>query len=49
VMLFRICIHQLRIIFSVIFGKNTNIIRKNTQTQLDVSKEIGLEINTEKT
>jgi hypothetical protein len=30
-------------------GDNIDIIKKNTETLIDASKEVGLEINTEKT
>jgi hypothetical protein len=30
-------------------GENTNIIKKNAEALLDASKEIGLEVNSEKT
>jgi hypothetical protein len=30
-------------------GDNTDTIKKNTETLTDASKEVGLEINTEKT
>jgi hypothetical protein len=32
-----------------ILGDNIDNINKNTQTLIDASKEIGLEVNTEKT
>jgi hypothetical protein len=32
-----------------ILGDNTDTIKKNAQTLIDASKEIGLEVNTEKT
>jgi hypothetical protein len=32
-----------------ILGDNIDTIKKNTQTLIDASKEIGLEVNTEKT
>jgi hypothetical protein len=32
-----------------LLGDNINTIKKNTQTLIDASKEIGLEVNTEKT
>jgi hypothetical protein len=32
-----------------LLGKNINIIKKNAETLLDASKEIGLEVNSEKT
>jgi hypothetical protein len=32
-----------------ILGDNIETIKKNTQTLIDASKEIGLEVNTEKT
>jgi hypothetical protein len=32
-----------------LLGDNINIIKKNTQTIIDSSKEVGLEVNTEKT
>jgi hypothetical protein len=31
-----------------LLGDNTETIKKNTQTLIDASKEVGLEINTEK-
>jgi hypothetical protein len=31
-----------------ILGDDIDIIKKNTQTLIDASKEIGLEVNTEK-
>jgi ABC-type siderophore export system fused ATPase/permease subunit len=31
-----------------LLGDNTNTIQKNTQTSLDARKEVGLEVNTEK-
>jgi hypothetical protein len=34
---------------SGILGDNIDTIKKNTQTLIDASKEIGLEVNTEKT
>jgi hypothetical protein len=32
-----------------IVGGNTDAIKKNTEALLDASKEVGLEVNTEKT
>jgi hypothetical protein len=32
-----------------LLGENITIIKKNTEGSLDASKEIGLEVNTEKT
>jgi hypothetical protein len=32
-----------------ILGDNIDTIKRNTQTLIDASKEIGLEVNTEKT
>jgi hypothetical protein len=32
-----------------LLGDNTDTIRKNTETLIDVSKEVGQEVNTEKT
>jgi hypothetical protein len=32
-----------------LLGENINIIKKNAESLLDVSKEIGLEVNSEKT
>jgi hypothetical protein len=32
-----------------LLGDNTHTIKKNTQTLIDASKEVGLEVNTEKT
>jgi hypothetical protein len=32
-----------------LLGGNTDTIKRNTQTLIDASKEIGLEVNTEKT
>jgi hypothetical protein len=32
-----------------LLGENKNIIKKNAETLLDASKEIGLEVNSEKT
>jgi hypothetical protein len=32
-----------------LLGENINIIKKNTETVSDTSKEVGLEVNTEKT
>jgi nitrate reductase beta subunit len=32
-----------------LLGDNIDTIKKNTQTLIDVSKEVGLEVNTEKT
>jgi hypothetical protein len=32
-----------------LFGHNTDIINKNTETLIDASKEVGLEINADKT
>jgi hypothetical protein len=32
-----------------VLGDNIDIVTKNTQTLIDASKEIGLEVNTEKT
>jgi hypothetical protein len=32
-----------------ILGDNIDTIKKNTQTFIDASKEVGLEVNTEKT
>jgi hypothetical protein len=32
-----------------LLGDNINIIKENTQTLIDASKEVGLEVNTEKT
>jgi hypothetical protein len=31
-----------------LLGDNTDIINKNTQTLIDASKEVGLEVNVEK-
>jgi hypothetical protein len=42
--------HQLLVYVDVnLLGDNRNIIQKNTQPLTDASKEIGLEVNTEKT
>jgi hypothetical protein len=32
-----------------VLGKNINTIKKNTETPLQLSKEVGLEVNTEET
>jgi hypothetical protein len=32
-----------------LLGDNLDTIKKNTQTLIDASKEVGLEVNTEKT
>jgi hypothetical protein len=32
-----------------LLGDNIDIIKKNTQTLIDAGKEVGLEVNTEKT
>jgi hypothetical protein len=32
-----------------LLGDNTDTIKKNIETLIDVSKEVGLEVNTEKT
>jgi hypothetical protein len=32
-----------------LLGDNIDIIKKNTETLIDASKEVGLEVNTEKT
>jgi hypothetical protein len=32
-----------------LLGDNVDTIKKNTQTLIDASKEVGLEVNTEKT
>jgi hypothetical protein len=32
-----------------LLGDNINAIKRNTQTLIEVSKEVGLEVNTEKT
>jgi hypothetical protein len=32
-----------------LLGDNTDTIKKNTETVIDASKEVGLEINAEKT
>jgi hypothetical protein len=32
-----------------LLGNNVDTIKKNTQTLIDASKEVGLEVNTEKT
>jgi ABC-type siderophore export system fused ATPase/permease subunit len=32
-----------------LLGDNVDVLKKNTQTLIDASKEVGLEVNTEKT
>jgi hypothetical protein len=32
-----------------VLGDNINTIKRNTRTLIDASKEVGLEVNTEKT
>jgi hypothetical protein len=32
-----------------LLGDNTDVIKKNTETLIDANKEVGLEVNTEKT
>jgi hypothetical protein len=32
-----------------LLGDNTDIIKENTETQIDASKEVGLEVNAEET
>jgi hypothetical protein len=32
-----------------LLGGNINIVKKNTETSVDASKEVGLEVNAEKT
>jgi hypothetical protein len=43
--------HQLLVCADVgnLLGDNIDAIKKNTQTLIDASKEVGLEVNTEKT
>jgi hypothetical protein len=42
-------IYQLLLYDVDLLGDNINAIKKNTETLIDASKEVGLEANTEKT
>jgi hypothetical protein len=47
--LISVCISQLLFSWLNLLGDNTDTINKNTQTLIDASKEVGLQVNVEKT